>query len=134
MVAPIVKTEGQHKGEFLVSEANGTLSRETGTLTAGQITVDGRLLKWSSGKLVVAAGTLNSAGTSDEDLAGIAVGATDASVAGPGGSVDTTIVYIARMAEVKAENVVYHVSGTNAAAKTVALKAKLRTSLQIASR
>lgn len=134
MTAPVIKTEGQYKGEFLVSEGNGTISREVATLTAGQVVTDGRLLKWASSKLVVAAGTLNSAGTSDEDIAGIAFGDTDASVTGPGGSVDTPIVFIARLAEVKAANVTYHVSGTNAAAKTAALKAKLKADLMIVSR
>lgn len=130
----VVKTEGQHKGEFLVSEGNGEISREAGILSSGQIAGDGRVLKWSGTELVVAAGTLNSAGTSDEDIAGICYGDYDASADGPGGAVDTPIVYIARMAEVKAANVTYHVSGTNAAAKTAAMKAKMKADLQIVAR
>jgi hypothetical protein len=130
----VVKTEGQHKGEFLVSEGNGTISRAAGVLSSGQVVTDGRVLKWSGTELIVAAGTIDSDGASDEDLAGIAYGSYDASADGPGGAVDTPIVYIARLAEVKAANVTYHVSETNAAAKTAAMKVKLAESLNIVSR
>lgn len=117
------KTEPQHKGEFLVSEGNGEISREVGVLTAGQKVGDGRLLSVVGGKLVVSTGHLNSGGASDEVFAGFAYGATDASVTGPGGSVDTPVVYIARLAEVKTSNVVLHaVAGGGAAAATAAVK------------
>ena len=134
MTAPVVKTEVQYKGEFLVSEGNGEISREAGILSSGEIAADGRVLKWSGTEIVVAAGTLNSAGTSDEDIAGIAYVSYYASADGPAGAVDTPIVFIARLAEVKAANVTYHVSGTNAAAKTAAMKAKMKSELQIVAR
>lgn len=121
-----VKTETQHQGEFLVSEAPGSLSREKGTLTAGQKVVDGQVLKLVGGKLVEAAGTLDSSSNSTEVIVGVAFGAWDASASGPGGSVDTVIPYIARLAEVMDSKVTYHESGTNAAAKTAALKAELK--------
>lgn len=124
-MATVVKTEGQHKGEFLLSEANGTLSREKGILSSGQVVEDGRLLKWSGSELVEAAGTIDSALDSTEDIAGIAYGSYDASADGPGGAVDTPIVYIARMAEVKASAVVLHESAVSATQKTAALTAAL---------
>lgn len=120
------KTEAQHQGEFLISEANGSLSRESGTLTAGQKVVDGQVLKLVGGKLVEAAGTLDSSNNSTEVIVGIAYGAWDASSSGPLGSVDRTIPYIARLAEVFNSKVTYHESGTNAAAKTAAIKAELK--------
>lgn len=122
-----VKTETQHQGEFLISEAPGSLSREQGVLSSGQKVVDGQVLKWSGGELVEAAGTIDSGGDSTEDIAGIAFGAYDASSTGPKGAVDTPIAYIARLAEVNDDKVTYHESGTNAAAKTAAIKAVLAT-------
>jgi hypothetical protein len=119
-----VLTEGQHKGEFLLSEAPGTLSREVGTLSSGQNVVDGQVLKWSGTELIAAAGTLNSDDSSAEDIAGIAYGAVDASSSGPGGAVDTPIVYIARLAEVKLDNVTLYTAAADAD-KTAAVKAAL---------
>jgi len=37
-----VKNEGQRAGEFIVSEGNGAISREKGTLASGQNVVTGR--------------------------------------------------------------------------------------------
>jgi hypothetical protein len=98
-----VLTEGQHTGEFLVSEANGTLSREVGVLLSGQDVKDGRVLKDNgTGKLVEATGSFDTEGVSDEDIVGIAYG--DAKADGA----DAPVVYVARLAEVKAANVVLH--------------------------
>jgi hypothetical protein len=46
--------EGTHTGEFLVSEANGTRSRSTGTVLSGQVLVAGELvgIETASGKYV----------------------------------------------------------------------------------
>lgn len=121
-----VFTEGQHTGEFLVSEANGELSREVGTFASGNDAVDGRALKLVSGKLVVAAGTLDSSGNSSEVIVGFAYGRTNASSTHPDGAADRKGVYIARYAEVKASNVTLHaVSGGGAAAATTGVKAAL---------
>jgi hypothetical protein len=89
------KIEGQHTGEFLVSEANGTLSREVGTLaTRPERYLDGTLLKVDDGNLTAI--------TSDADtIVGVLYGNYDAS-AGP-----VEAVYIARLAEVKRELITY---------------------------
>lgn len=123
-----VKTEKQHKGEFLLSEAPGTLSREAGVLSSGENVVDGQVLKWSGVELVAAVGTVNSAGENTEDIAGIAYGAVNASSTGPGGAVDTPIVYIARLAEVKLANLTLY-TGSVTSPKTAAMKADLLAKL-----
>jgi hypothetical protein len=87
-----VKTEGQHKGEFLVSEANGTLSREVGTLSSGQVVTDGQVLKLSGGELQASVGNAGA-----EVLVGIVLGNHDASAADK-----PNVPYIARLAEVDA--------------------------------
>lgn len=122
-----VLTSVQQKGECMVSEANGELSREAGVLTSGQVATDGRLLSFVGGKLVVSTGHLNSAGASDEVIAGFAYGNYDATVNGPlGVAGDIPCVYIARQAELKASNTVLHaVTGGGAAAATAAVKVAL---------
>lgn len=84
-----VKTELQHMSEFLISEGEGTISREKGTLKSGEVLVDGTVVALSAGKLVA------SHGASGEDVVGIALGSHDAT----GGDV-ANVPYIARMAEV----------------------------------
>jgi hypothetical protein len=118
------KTETQHKGEFLVSEAPGTLSREQGILSSGQNVVDGQVLKWSGTELIAAAGTINSADENTEDIAGVAYGAVNASSTGPNGAVDSPVVYIARLAEVKLANLTLYTAAADAD-KTAAMKAAL---------
>lgn len=105
-----VKTEMQHKEEFLVSEASGSLSREVGILTSGQKLSDGRVLALSGGKLIAAAGT-NAGGVSSETIVGVLSGDWDASATGANADIPG-VPYIARLAEVKAANIVMHaVSG-----------------------
>ncbi|MET3995837.1 hypothetical protein ABID65_007509 [Bradyrhizobium sp. S3.9.2] len=112
----VVKTEPQHRGEFLVSEANGSLSREVGTLSSGNVAKDGRVVKLVAGELVPATGS-NASGVSDEAIAGIIYGDHDATAADLKG-----VVYIARLAEAKASAVVLHgVTGGGAAAATKAV-------------
>lgn len=86
-----VLTEGRHAGEFLLSEANGTLSRDTIAVAAGENLEAGAVVERNgSGKAVAYTGE------SDSDIAGVlfdAVDATDGEVAGA--------VIIARLAEVK---------------------------------
>lgn len=117
-----VFTESQHKGEFLVSEANGELSREVGTLLSGEVVADGRALALNgAGKLVAADGTLDSDDASNEDIVGFAYGAYDATGADLKGC-----VYIARLAEVKSDLVKLHpVTDGTAATVTAAITAKL---------
>jgi hypothetical protein len=81
-----VKTEGQHAGEFIVSEANGTLSREVGALKSGEVVKDGQAVDIDTGKLIAAV----------DSAVGIVVGDHDAS-----GGEKAGVVYIARLAEVK---------------------------------
>lgn len=122
----VVKTEGQHTGEYLLSEANGQLSREVGTVTSGSDALDGRVMKLVASKLVPAAGTLDSSGNSTEVIVGIMYGRTNASNTHPDGAADRKGVYISRMAEVKASNVTLHaVSGGGAVAATAGVKAAL---------
>ncbi|MCK1668628.1 head decoration protein [Bradyrhizobium sp. 153] len=113
----VVKTEPQHRGEFLVSEANGTRSREVGTLSSGNVAKDGRVVKLVGGELVPATGS-NAAGVSDEAIVGIVLGDHDATAADVKG-----VVYLARDIEAKASAVTLHdVTGGGAAAATTAVK------------
>lgn len=125
-----VLTERQHTGEFLVSEGNGSISRESGTLTSGEVVVDGQVLALVANKLVAAEGTYDSdTGVTDEDIVGIAYGDHDATGADLEG-----VVYIARLAEVKEELVTLYteissdsesdVGAISEAAVTAALLAK----------
>lgn len=87
----VVKTEGQHAGEFIVSEANGTLSREVGTLLANEVLIDGQVLALAAGKLKASDGV-----TSGEVVVGVVIGAHDAT-----GADKANVPYIARLAELK---------------------------------
>lgn len=71
-------TEGQHKAEFLVTEANGSLSRETVTVLSGQNLKPGHVL----GKVMVgtAAGAAVSGNTGNGALSAVSAG--DAAKAG----------------------------------------------------
>ncbi len=118
----IVKTEGRHKEEFLISEANGSLSREAATLASGQKVSDGTVMIFSGGKLVISAGHLNSSGASDETFAGIISGNWDASATGANADIPG-VPYIARYAEYNGNRVTYY-SGSTGATIT-AIKAAL---------
>jgi hypothetical protein len=86
-----VKTEKQHTGEFLISEGEGTISREKGTLLSGQNLKDGTVLQLTTGKLK------GSEGASGEVIVGIIYGDHDATA----GDL-ANVPYIARLAEVDA--------------------------------
>jgi len=117
----IVKTEGQHKGEFLISEAPGSLSREVGTLKSGEKVKDGSVLQLSAGKLLASKGVAAS-----ETIVGVAYGDYDAT----GGDVKG-VVYIARLAEVK--GALLYISATDpAAAHDTDTLAELATNFIIA--
>lgn len=87
-----VKTEGQYKGEHIVScfnggpEEGGDLSFDKVTFASGHgVVKDGTVLKNSGAFVVPATGTVDTAGDSDEDLAGTAYGnydTTNGNVAG----------------------------------------------------
>ncbi|MDD3371901.1 MAG: head decoration protein [Alphaproteobacteria bacterium] len=65
-------TEGQHKAEFLVTEGEGTISRETATVLAGQNLKAGHVL----GKVSIgaASGAAVSGNTGDGTISSVSVG------------------------------------------------------------
>ena len=91
----VVKTEGQHAGEFIVSEGNGAISREAGTLKSGEVVKDGTVLNSNGGKLIASPGS----GTP----VGIVIGNHDASAGNKKG-----VPYIARLAEVNGDLLSVH--------------------------
>lgn len=116
-----VKTEGPHAGEFIVSEANGTLSRETATLASGEKVADGTVLELAASKLSAAEGTANTAGVSDEVIVGVVIGNWDASASGTNADIPG-VPYIARLAEVDGSLLLKASGSANTALKN-ALKA-----------
>lgn len=97
------KTEGKHAGEFIISEANGELSRETITVASGQNLVDGQAFQLSSGKAVAKDAVVNTAGLFVTPLKGFIIGNHNRTSTGPDGAADEVgVPYIARLAEVKA--------------------------------
>lgn len=88
-------TEGNHTGEFIVSEANGYRSRGEGTVASGNTLVAGAVVQLTGGEYVplVAGGT---------DPVAISYAAVDASAADADGA-----VVIARDAEVAADKLTY---------------------------
>lgn len=108
-MATVVKTETQHKGEFLMSEANGDRSREAGILKTGQIVRDGALLAFDgTGDLVLFTGALDSGDLENVDnIAGFAYGAKDTSATGVNADFPG-YPYIARDAVVKDSAISLH--------------------------
>ncbi len=114
-------TERQHTGEFLVSEANGSLSRETGTLAQRSAAyVDGTVLS-KSGNLLIACEADTDGVT---DVVGILYGYVDAS----GGN--TECVYIDRLAEVKDELLTYPDESTAGGEKAAAVAGLLALNIK----
>ncbi len=89
------KTEGVRSGEFLVSEANGTRSRESVTITGGSFPAGQVLGMITASKKY----TAYASGATDgsENAAAVLYGATDASTA------DQSAVAIVRDAEISEE-------------------------------
>lgn len=106
----MAETETKHSAEFICSEGNGTISRESGTLASGETVEDGQMLKLDTGKLYAAEGTFDSNGDSDETLVGFVIGNWDVSA-------DTPVPYVARLAVLKESAVVLH---TNSDSETIA--------------
>lgn len=94
-------TEGKHEGEFIISEANGTRSRETITVASGQKLVDGQAFQLSGGKAVAKDATVDTDGAFVTAVAGFIIGNWDASATGTNADIPG-VPYIARDAEVKA--------------------------------
>jgi hypothetical protein len=111
----VVKTEGQHQGEYLVSEGNGAISREAGTIASGQVIKDGDVLSGTPGALVKLSKTT---GIVASDVVGIAYGDWDAT----NGAIEG-VPYIARFAEVK-EDLIRGPDGADEAQLVAALAAR----------
>jgi hypothetical protein len=108
-----VLTEGRHAGEFLVSEGNGAISRETITVLAGQTLQPGAVLgRVTAGGKYTALDPAAVDGS--EAAAGVLYGAVDASAA------DAAGVAIVRLAEVNAAELVWP-EGLTAGEKSTAL-------------
>lgn len=84
--------EGRHAGEFLISEANGTLSRDDVTVKSGQNLKAGEVFELDNAGKAVAFNN-----DSDSGARGVMFDAVDASAA------DAPGVAIVRYAEVKAD-------------------------------
>lgn len=81
---PTFGTEGTHAGEFIVSEANGSRSRETATVTSGENLVAGAVVATVGGKLV----EFDDNGAGGAEIAtGVLFDAVDASLADVVGAV-----------------------------------------------
>lgn len=108
-------TEGRHPGEFLLSEAKGTRSRETGTLISGQNLQAGTVLGQitASSKLTQ---YNKDAANGSQAVFGVLFDNVDASA----GDV-TGVVYIARDAEVK-KGALQWINAGNETAGTPGLK------------
>lgn len=105
-------TEGKHAGEFIVSEANNTRSRATGTVKSGENLVAGQVVELDGdGKLVALAGDLDTAGDLVVAAAGIMFDNVDASATGANADV-AGAVYIARDAEVNGGELTYPTEST----------------------
>lgn len=118
-------SEGKHAAEFLVSEANKTRSRKTGTVTSGQKLVAGEVVMLSGGKLVTHDGSLNTAGDVITAVEGIMWEAYDASATGTNADIPNA-VYLARDAEVNGEELTYPTEST-AGGEKAAVQASLAT-------
>lgn len=95
-------TEGRYAAEFILSEANGSRSRSTGTLDTGDLAA-GTVVMFSGSKLVAYTG-------SSIEAAGILLYAADAT------NGDVTVPYIDCDAEVNGDLLTY--TGTLLAATT----------------
>jgi len=97
-----VFTEAAHTAEFILSEANGHRSRESGTLASGENLAAGTVLQDNgSGKLIAFDADTITDGSLVDEAVGILLAAVDATAG------DTTVAYIARDAEVNLKLLTY---------------------------
>jgi hypothetical protein len=108
-----VLTEGKHRGEFIVSEANNTRSRKTGTVALGQNLVAGQLVALSGGSLIAMPGTLDTAGALTATCVGVLFDNYDATTDGDAGAAIAGAVYIDRDAEVLGAELTYPTETTD---------------------
>ena len=95
-----VLTEGRHAGEFIVSEGNGRISRETVTVLSGQTLSAGAVL----GR-ITASGKYKALAPAANDGSEVAAGILFDAVGASGG--DAEGVAIVRLAEVNAAELVW---------------------------
>lgn len=86
-------TEGHHASEFILSEGNGTISRENGTLASGQNLAAGTVLQGPTSAMTRLA--------ADETAIGVLINAVDASAGAKPAS------YLARYGEVLGSELTY---------------------------
>lgn len=109
-------SEGRHASEFILSEANGNLSREKGTLASGQNLSAGTVLMGPSTALT-ALTAVGTAGDLDGTVIGILIGNVNAT------SGDTPAAYLARAAEVIDGSLIYPTESTGGGEKVAAVSA-----------
>jgi hypothetical protein len=114
----VTKTEGRHAAEFIMSEANGSRSRENGVVKTGEVLKAGEVVQLDSGKLVSFDATTDSNGDADPAAVGVVIEPVDAT------SADVRAAYIARDAEVNLHLLTYP-TGTGDEAVTIASLAAL---------
>lgn len=114
-----IQVESQHGGEFLLSEGNGTQSRDAATLISGQNLTDGAVLGQitASGKFTAFDPV---GGDGSQNAAALLLGDKDASAA------DEAIAIVSRLAEVKLDKLHWKagVTSNQQAAALVQLAAK----------
>lgn len=113
------KTETLHAGAFLVSEANGTLSRATATVRSGQTLVAGQVVQFFSDGVQELIAYLDD--TDGTEAAGIMFDAVDASLGAVAGA-----VYINQDAEVRLADLTF-LGGTQSAAVASLLLLGIKT-------
>lgn len=94
-------TEGRRAVEFILSEANGTRSRENGVAKQGEVLKAGTVVEFDGTKLVACSGIRDTAGDLVTPAAGIVLHRVDATAA------DAPVAYLARDAEVKEPYLTY---------------------------
>ncbi|MGR9252734.1 head decoration protein [Rhizobium leguminosarum] len=119
-------TMGERDEEFILSEANGQLSRSNATLKSGQNLKSGTLLKDDgTGKLIAATGSLNTAGDLVTPIAGILCRTTDAT----GGDVSVSI--LDKDAEVKDAFLTYPTESTAGGEKAASKESLLALGIKV---
>lgn len=120
-------TMGARDEEFILSEANGQLSRSNATLKSGQNLISGTLLEDDgTGKLIASSGDLNTAG--DElttPIAGVLCRTTDATDG------DVEVAILDKDAEVKDAFLTYPAESTAGGEKAAAQASLLALGIKV---
>lgn len=105
-------TEGRHAAAFVLSEAQGARSRESGTVTGADLKAGTVVQENGSSKLIAFTGATNTDGSLVTEAAGILLYDADAADA------DVDVAYIARDAEVNLNILTYPAESTAGGEKT----------------